>query len=225
VHVLDIRLSKVVAFAVLVLLLVGIVYISYREHVSTWEEVEAPMHSITSHRVGLHEQGELVRARVVIDEDSVQYLAGRRVTVQMVDSENRASMEQGEGYVPVAEVEIDVRESDFPLLQANVGDIEYTAHRKDTYYLVFRNEDWRDIKLRVANGDALDWQFQVKAIAVILVVATLIIFAWAYGRVFDVNVRHALGLVRRLKGPGSRSAQEPRAPDLPSDEPMLEAED
>ena len=222
---MDSRLYKVAAFAVLVLVLVGIVYLSYRSHVDSWDEVEAPMHSVTTHRVGLHQQGELVRARVVIDEDSAQYLAGRRVTVQLVDSENRAYLEQGKGYTPLEEVEIDVEESSFPLLQANEGDIEYTAHRTDTYYLVFRNEDWRAIKLRAANGDALSWQLELKVIATVGVISVLVIFAWAYGRAFDVNVRHQLGLVRRLRGPGSRSAQEPRAPELPSDELLLEAED
>jgi hypothetical protein len=222
---LDSRLSKVAAFAVLGLLLVGIAFLTYSEHVDTWQDVEAPMHSLKTHRVGLHQQGELVRARVVIDESSVQYLAGRRVTVELVDSENRANLEQGKGYAPVEEVDIDVQESSFPLLQANTGEIEYTAHRTDTYYLVFRNEDWRPINLRVANGDALDRQLTLKVAATIAIVSVIVIFAWAYGRVFDVNIRHKMGLVRRLKGPGSRSAQEPRAPDLPSDELLLEAED
>lgn len=220
------RLAKILALVILVVAMVGIALAAYYLYMDTWEEVDVPTHSIKSHSLGIHQQGELVRARVVIDEGSVKVLEGRRVTVQLVDSDNRASLEKGEGYVPVAEMEIDVKESDLPLLlSANDGHIEYTAHRTDTYYLVYRNEDWWAIKLQVADGNALDQQFLIKAFATAAFVAVLVIFPWAYGRVFDVNVRHAMGLVRRPKGPGSRSAQEPRVPELPVDEMVLEAED
>ncbi len=220
------RLAKTVAFVILGVALVGVALAAYYLYMDTWEEVVVPTHSIKSHSLGIHEQGELVRARVVIDEGSVKVLEGRRVTVQLVDSDNRASMEQGEGYVPVAEVEIDVKESSLPLLlSANEGYIEYTAHRTDTYYLVYRNEDWWEIKLQVADGGSLDQQFLIKVFATAAFVAVLVIFPWAYGRAFDVNVRHALGLVRQPKGPGSRSAQEPRAPELPVEDMVLEAED
>jgi alkylation response protein AidB-like acyl-CoA dehydrogenase len=42
---------------------------------------------------------------------------------------------------------------------------------------------------------------------------------------YDVNVRHQLGLVRRQKGPGSLSAQEPRGPDVSVEDMVLEAEE
>ncbi len=225
-HRLNTRLAKIIAIVLLGVALVSIALAAYYLHMDTWQEVNVPTHSIKSHSLGIHQQGEPVRARVVIDEGSVKVLEGRRVTVQLVDSDNRASMEQGEGYVPVAEVDIDVKESGLPLLlSANEGYIEYTAHRTDTYYLVYRNEDWWAIKLQVADGNALDQQLLIKAFATGAFIAVLVIFPWAYGRTFEVNVRHALGLVRRPKGPGSRAAQEPRAPELPMDEMVLEAEE
>ena len=225
-HRLNTRLAKVIAFAVLGVALAGIALGAYYLHEDTWERVEVPTHSIASHSLGLHQQGDEVSARVMIDEGSVSVLEGRRVTVQLVDSDNRASMEQGEGYSPVAEIRIDVRESSLPmLLSASEGTVEYTAHRTDTYYLVYRNEDWWAIRLQVADGDAIQQQLVVKLFATGLFVSVLSLFPWAYGRVFDVNVRHALGLVRRQRGPGSRSAQEPRAPEPPAEDMVLEAED
>ncbi|UCC93833.1 MAG: hypothetical protein JSW25_03970, partial [Thermoplasmata archaeon] len=190
----------------------------------TWERVEVRTHSIKSHSLGLHQQSDLVRARVAIDEGSVAILEGRRVTVQLVDSDNRASLEKGEGYTPLVETTIDVKETSFPLDMRNEGYLEYTAHRTDTYYLVYRNEDWWNLTLQVADGDALDQQFMIKVYATILVLATVIIFAWAYGRMFDVNVRHSLGLVGRPKGPGSMSAQEPVEPEASAADLVLEAE-
>jgi hypothetical protein len=222
---LDTKLKKVFAFVLLGLALVAVAFGTHTLLEATWEEVEVPTHSIRSHSLGLHQQGDDVRARVVIDEGSVKVLEGRFAIVQLVDSDNRASMEQGEGYVPVAEARIDVKERSFPLLGMNEGRIEYTAHRTDTYYLVYRNEDWWELKLQVADGDAIDHQFAIKVFATALFIAVLVIFPWAYGRAFDVNVRHRLGLVRRLKGPGSASAQEPRGPDVPVEEMVLEAEE
>jgi len=116
VHRLNTRLAKVIAFAVLGVALAGIALGAYYLHEDTWERVEVPTHSIASHSLGLHQQGDEVSARVMIDEGSVSVLEGRRVTVQLVDSDNRASMEQGEGYSPVAEIRIDVRESSLPML-------------------------------------------------------------------------------------------------------------
>jgi hypothetical protein len=222
---LDTKLSKVFAFVLLGIALVGLALGAYLMHEATWEEVKVPAHRITTHSLGLHQQGEQVRARVVIDEGSVKTLEGRVAIVQLVDSDNRASMEQGEGYVPVAEIRIDVEESNFPLLGANEGRIDYTAHRTDTYYLVYRNEDWNPLELRVADGDAMDQQFTVKVFFSALFIAVLAIFPWAYGRAFDVNVRQQLGLVRRPRGPGSRSAVEPRTLDETPEEMVLEAED
>ena len=220
------RLAKVIAFVLLGVALVGIALAAYYSYEDTWQEVKVPTHSIESHSLGLHQQSEPVRARMLIDEGSVKVLEGRRVTVQLVDSDNRASMEKGEGYTPVAEVEIDVKEGALPLLMsANEGYIEYTAHRTDTYYLVYRNEDWWEIELRVADGNALDDQLMLKVFATAGFIAVLVIFPWAYGKAFDVNVRHALGLVRLPRGPGSRSAQEPRAPDVPVEDMVLEAEE
>ncbi len=222
---MDTKLSKVFAFVLLGLALVGLVLGAYFLYQDTWEEVRVPEHRVVSHSLGIHQQGEHVRARVVIDEGSVKVLEGRYAIVQLVDSDNRASMEKGEGYVPVAEVRIDVRESGFPLLGANEGRIDYKAHRTDTYYLVYRNEDWWELKLQVADGDATDQQLTLKVFFVALFVAVLVIFPWAYGKAFDVDVRRKLGLVRRPRGPGSRSAVEPRAPGVPPQDIVLEAEE
>jgi hypothetical protein len=104
------------------------------------------------------------------------------------------------------------------------GHIEYEAHRTDTYYLVYRNEDWHDLTLAVADGDSMDAQLTIKVFAVGCIVATLLVFSWAYGRYFEVNVRQRIGLVARPKGPGSRSAQEPRSPEASPEDMVLEAE-
>jgi hypothetical protein len=220
---LETRLKKVIAFVLLGLALVGIALLAYYSYGGTWEQVDVQTHSIKSHSLGLHQQSDTVRVRVAIDQGSVSVLEGRRVTVQLLDSDNRASMERGEGYIPLAETEIDVKKTSM-LNMRNEGYIEYTAHRTDTYYLVYRNEDWWDLELQVADGESLDTQFLIKVFTTVGFLATAIIFAWAYGRMFDVNVRHKLGLVGRPKGPGSRSAQEPAAPEVSVADMVLEAE-
>ena len=226
------RLAKIISFAALGGTLVIIVLLSYfgysdNGYAATWEEMVVPTHSIESHSLGLHEQGETVRARVVIDEGSVKVLEGRVAIVQLLDSDNRASMEKGEGYVPLEEVTIDVKESPFPMsmMSGNEGYLEYKAHTTDTYYLVVRNEDWWDLSvLQVANGEALDTQLLIKVFTTATIIATLFIFAWAYGRYFGVNVRQKIGLVGRPKGPGSKAAQEPKAPEVSIADEVLEAE-
>jgi hypothetical protein len=147
----------------------------------------------------------LVRAKVVIDEGSVKVLEGRIVLIQMLDSDNKANMESGKGYVPLTSVEIDADETD-------VGHLEVTAHRTDTYYLVYRNMDWWNVTLLIADGEALTMQLTIKVIAGGLFISAIFVFGWAYGRLFDVDIRERLGLVRRPKGPGSRSAVEPDSP-------------
>jgi len=214
---LDGRLAKVLSFATLSVLLIAIAYTTYTFYTETYEEVDVRTHSIKSHSLGLHQQSELVRARVIIDEGSVKVLEGRVAIIQLLDSDNRASMEQGKGYIPLVEVEIDTKETD-------EGLIEYTAYRTDTYYLVYRNEDWWNLTLLVVDGNALDTQFSIKVYTTALVLATLVVFAWAYGRLFDVNVRHKMGLVRRPKGPGARAAQEPAAPSVAAADMVIEAE-
>ena len=229
---MEARLAKIISFVALGGTLVLIALLSYygysdNGYAATWEEMEVPTHSIGSHSLGLHKQGETVRARVVIDEGSVKVLEGRVAIVQLLDSDNRASMEKGEGYIPLEEVTIDVKESPFPLsvMTGNEGYLEYKAHATDTYYLVVRNEDWWNLTvLQVADGEAMDTQLLIKVFVTAAIISTLVIFAWAYGRYFDVNVRQKIGLVGRPKGPGSKAAQEPRAPEVSVADEVLEAE-
>ena len=229
---MEARLAKIISFAALGGTLVIITLLSYygysdNGYKATWEEMEVPTHSIESHSLGLHQQGETVRARVVIDEGSVKVLEGRVAIVQLLDSDNRASMEQGKGYVPLAEVRIDVKQRAFPLsvMNGNEGSLEYKAHATDTYYLVVRNEDWWNLTvLLVADGEAQDTQLLIKVFVTAAIIATLVIFAWAYGRYFDVNVRQKIGLVGRPKGPGSKAAQEPKVPETSVADMVLEAE-
>jgi hypothetical protein len=224
--------KRIISFVVLGGTLIIIVLLSYygigdNGYEDTWEEMEVPTHSIRSHSLGLHQQGETVRARVVIDEGSVKVLEGRVAIVQLLDSDNRASMEQGNGYVPLEEVRIDVKEASFPLsmMNGNEGSLEYKAHATDTYYLVVRNEDWWNLTvLLVADGEAQDTQLLIKVFVTAAIIATLVIFAWAYGRYFDVNVRQKLGLVGRPRGPGAKAAQEPRVPQVAAADMVLEAE-
>lgn len=197
------RAWKIISFVVLGTVLVGIWYGADMAYDRTWEDTTVKYHSIWTWSLGLHQQGDEVRVRVLVDEGSVKVLEGREVTIQLLDSDNRASMEQGEGYLPREEMVIDTRETD-------EGSLEYTAHRTDTYYLAVRNEDWWNITLRIADGEALDTQLFIKVFAICLFAATVVIFAWMYGRLFDVPVRRVLGLVRRDRGPGSRSAREPK---------------
>ena len=204
-HELDRRAGQIISFVVLGAVLVGIWYGAAVVYDQTYDDVEVNYHSIWTGSLGLYQQSEQMRVRVVVDEGSVKVMEGRVVTVQLLDSDNRASMEQGKGYVPLDELVIDTRETD-------VGEIEYTAHRTDTYYLALRNDDWYNISLRIAGDEALETQLFIKVFAGSLFVASVMIFAWMYGRLFDVNVRHVLGLVRRRKGPGSQSAREPEEP-------------
>ena len=212
------RLAKMFSFLILVTVLVVTVYVAYGSYADTYEEVKVKFHSIRSHSLGIHQQSEQVRVLVIIDEGSVKVMEGRVAIIQLLDSDNRASMEQGKGYTPLVEVEIDTKETD-------EGYIDHTAHRTDTYYLVYRNEDWWNLTMRVADGNALEEQMHIKLYATTLILATIIIFAWAYGRFFGINVRQRLGLVGRPKGPGAKAAREPTPP-LPDVEDMvLEAED
>jgi hypothetical protein len=202
---LERRLGKIISFVVLGLVLAGTVYGSYHAYSNTYDEVEVKYHRSMYRSLGVHKQGDLVRAKVVIDEGSVKVLEGRVVLIQMLDSDNRANMESGKGYVPLASVEIDADETD-------IGYLEVTAHRTDTYYLVYRNMDWWNVTLHIADGEALTAQLHIKVIGGSLFIAAIFVFGWAYGRLFEVDLRERLGLVRRPKGPGSRSAVEPESP-------------
>ena len=204
-HELDRRAGQIISFVVLGAVMVGIWYGAAIVHDQTYDDVKVRYHSIWTDSLGLYQQSEQMRVTVVVDEGSVKVLEGRAVTVQLLDSDNRASMEQGKGYVPLEELVIDTKETD-------VGEIEYTAHRTDTYYLALRNDDWYNISLRIAGDEALDSQLFIKVFAGSLFVVSVIIFGWMYGRMFDINVRQVLGLVRRQKGPGSQSAKEPEEP-------------
>jgi hypothetical protein len=213
---LDIKLTKLVSFAVLAVVLGATGWMALTAYQDTYQDVEVKYHSIKSHSLGIHQQGELVRARVIFDEGSVKVLEGRAVTLQILDSDNRASMEQGRGYIPLAEVEVDTKETD-------EGYLEYKAHITDTYYLVYRNEDWWNLTLIVANGEALDQQLFIKMFSISGISAIVIIFMWAYSRLFDIPLGERLGSLRRPKGPGSRSARERRVPTV--EDSILEAED
>jgi hypothetical protein len=192
---------QVLSFASLVLVVVGIWYGAALAIDGTYEEVNAPYHRITTHSLGYHDQGEVVRAKVMIDEGSVKVLEGRYATVLLLDSENKGTLELGEGYDALRTVRIDGVKTD-------VGEFEYEAHAGDTYYIAYLNEDWWNLTLRVADGDALGRQLIIKVYSVALTVTVFVVFAWAYGRLFDVNVRAYLGLVGRPKGPGAKAARE-----------------
>jgi hypothetical protein len=222
---LDTRFEKILFFVILGAVLVGTALMANYQYGRTWDDVEVPTHSIRAHSLGLHQQSDPVRARVAIDdEDTVDVMEGRVAIIQLLDSDNKASMEQGKGYIPLTEFKIDVKETSFLLFTENEGEIEYTAHRTDTYYLVYRNEDWRNLKLKVANGDDMDDQLIIKVYVSALVPATILIFAWAYGKRFGVSVLQKMGLVGRPKGPGSKAAQEPKAPQVSAADMVLEAE-
>ncbi len=202
---MDRKAGKIISFVVLGAVIVGIWYGAAVAYDQTYDDVEVKKHSLWTYSLGLYQQSEQMQVRVVVDEGNVKVLEGKAITILLLDSDNRANMEQGKGYVPLEELVIDTKETD-------VGEIEYTAHRTDTYYLSLRNDDWYNISLRIAGDEALDNQLFIKVFAGSLFVATIIIFGWMYGRLFDVNVRHALGLVRRQKGPGTQSAREPEEP-------------
>lgn len=199
------RMWKAVAFMVLIAVLAGISYGSWVAYDGAFDDVTVAHHTIATHSLGWTDQGGAVRARVVVDEGTVKVLEGRELTMQLLDSENRARLEQGRGYTPLEELVIDTRTED-------AGSITYTAHTADTYYLCMRNEDAYDLQLRVADGTALDHQMFVKLFGVCLFAASIVIFCLLYGRLFDVPVRSILGLQRRSRGPGSRSAREVESP-------------
>jgi hypothetical protein len=194
------RVMQVLSFAILGLVVLGTWWTASWAHESQFEDVAVPFHRITYHSLGFHDQDDVIRAKVVVDEGSVKVLEGRVAIVQLVDSGNKASLELGEGYETLRSVTIDTKETD-------VGDLEYTAHRADTYYIVYRNEDWWNLTLKVADGDALQTQLLIKALATGLFATTVICFLWFYGRLFDVDIREKLGFVRRPRGPGSMSAR------------------
>lgn len=199
---MDRRIMQVLSYAVLVLVLGGTAWGALVAHEGAYEDVEVKWHSTTFHSLGYYEQDEVVRARVVVDEGSVKVLEGRFAIVELLDDANKAALERGDGYHPLRELVIETKETD-------VGEVEYTAHASGTYYLAYRNDDWWNLTLKVADGDALGTQLFVKAFAIALFIATLVVWAWFYGRLFDVSIRRRLGLVRRERGPGSRAAKEP----------------
>jgi len=199
------KAGQIISFVVLGVVIVGIWYGAAVAYDQTYDDIEVKKHSIWTYSLGIYQQSEQMHVRVVVDEGNVKILEGRAITLMLLDSDNRASMEQGNGFVPLEKLVIDTEETD-------VGEIEYTAHRTDTYYLALQNDDWYNISLRIAGDEALDNQLFIKVFAGSLFVATIIIFGWMYGRLFDVNVRHVLGLVRRQKGPGTQSAREPEEP-------------
>lgn len=192
---MDRRLKQVLAFVILGGVIFSIAYVGLGLHEAQYEEVTAVRQRITYYSLGWHPQGDVVEARVIVDEGSVKVLEGRAVTLVLLDSGNKASAEREQGYVPLEEVVIDTDRTD-------VGEVSYTAHAGDTYYLAYRNEDLWDMKLRVADGDALWTQQLIRASAVCLVVASLVIFSWAYGLMMGMSVRRALGLARRRRGLG-----------------------
>ena len=205
---MDRRTMQMLSFLVLALTMVGLTYGATLTIEATYEDMSIKYHSLEVHSLGYHKQGEVVRAKVVIDEGSVKVLEGREATIQLLDSANKGSLMAGEGYLPLREVVIDTKRTD-------IGTLEYTAHASDTYYIVYRNEDWWNLTLLVADGEALTTQMFIKVLWSVLFVTTILVFARSYGRLFDVNVRALLGLVARPRGPGTKAAREPMEPPPP----------
>jgi hypothetical protein len=169
---------------------------------STYDDIVVKYHSSRVYRLGWYEQGERLRAHVVVDQGSVMVLEGRDLTLLLLDSDNRARLELDEGWSPLEEMHLDTDERlDLRLDRA--------APRDDTYYLVFQNFDFFNLTLRVASGPGLSTQLFIKALWLCLFAATAVIFAYVYRRLFGVDVRRLLGLTRRHAGPGSRAAREP----------------
>jgi hypothetical protein len=193
---------QVLSYAVLVLVLGGTVWGAIVSHEGTYEDVSVKWHSTTFHSLGYHEQDEVIKARIIVDEGSIKVLEGRFAIVELLDDANKASLERGEGYQALQELVIETKETD-------VGEVEYIAHASGTYYLAYRNDDWWNLTLKVADGDALTTQLIIKVFAVTLFIVTMVVWAWFYDRLFEVNLRERLGLVRRERGPGSRAAKEP----------------
>lgn len=197
------KVKQVLALVILGLVIVGFSYGVVKAHEATYEDVHIRYKIIEEYKLGYYKQGEKIRVRVVINEGSVKVLEGRVAEVMLFDSDNKANFRKGLNGVPVATLNIDTKKKD-------EGTISYTAHRDDTYYLVYRNDDCFNLTLKVADTDALDTQLFLKVFWCVVLAVIIIVFCWAYGRLFEVNVRQVLGLVRRWKGPGSKAAVEPR---------------
>ena len=193
---------QVISFLILALVISTVSVGSYLGYQATYEDLSVKTHSYTMHSLGYFEQGEVIRLEVIIDEGSVKVLEGREATLHLLDSANKASIQSDEAYIPLREVVIDTKKTD-------VGTLEYKTHASDTYYIMYRNEDWWDLTLRIADNDGLSRQTNILALWTVLIVATLVVFTTYYGRLFEVDVRAFLGLVGRPRGPGSRAAREP----------------
>jgi hypothetical protein len=191
----------VLSFLLLALALFGVTAAAYIVHEGTYEDLSVKYHSYTLHSLGYFKQGEVIRLEVIIDEGSVRVLEARETTLHLIDSANKAAIQADEGYLPLREVVIDK--------ESRVGTLRYEAHASDTYYIMYRNEDFWNLTLRIADNEALSTQAFVKALWTGLVVTSLVVFTAAYGRLFDFDVRSFLGLVRRSRGPGSGAAREP----------------
>ena len=200
-------LSALIGIAVFLAYTLGIFWLWYP---STYDDLNIKYHSTEVYRLGLFEQGERIKVRVVIDEGSVKVLEGRTADVYLLDSENRAKMELEGGWVPLQTLRIDTKETD-------EGRISYEAHADDTYYIVYQNRDLWNLTLKVADNDGLQLQFVLKALWCSLLAVELVAFGWFYGRVMEVDVRGALGLIRRPKGPGARAARERKKPAPPEE--------
>jgi hypothetical protein len=194
---------QVISFLLLALTISTVSVVSHLGYQATYEDLSIRSHSYTMHSLGYFEQGEVIRLEVIIDEGSVKVLEGREATLHLLDSANKAAIEADEAYIPLRQVVIDPKE------ESDVGKLEYKAHASDTYYIMYRNEDWWELTLRIADNEALSDQTFIMALWTVLMVTTLVVFTSMYGRLFDVDVRAVLGLVGRPRGPGSRAAREP----------------
>ncbi len=209
---LEERLRRALAWLAVIAVVATYTYGAWAWYDSTYEPLDVKFHSTLVHRLGWYEQGERVRALVVFDEGSVTVLEGRSVDIILLDSENRSRLELQQGWEPLQTVRVDMDTS-------TVGELDYTAHAADTYYIVYQNFDWWNLTLRVADGKAMRTQMFIKGLWIGLLVATCVAFAFLYRRMFGVDLRRVLGLTRRPRGPGARAAREPVAPSsVPSPE-------
>jgi len=202
---LEERLQRALAWVAVLAVVAAYSYGAWDWYDSTYEPLEVKYHSTLVHRLGWYEQGERVRALVLFDEGSVTVLEGRSVEVHLLDSQNRSRLELQQGWVPLQTAHIDMDTT-------TVGEMDYTAHAADTYYIVYQNFDWWNLTLRVADGKAMRSQLVIRGVWIALLVATCVAFAFLYNRAFGVDIRRLLGLTRRPKGPGARAAREPVAP-------------
>lgn len=193
---------KLLAWACVAAIVGGYTFGAYLWYDSTYDEIVVKYHSTHVQKLGWYEQGERLRAHVVVDQGSVMVLEGRDLTLLLLDSDNRARLELGEGWSPLEELHLDTdKRLDIHLDRA--------APRDDTYYLVLQNFDFFNLTLRVATGKGLSTQLYIKVLWVCLFATTTVVFAQAYRRLFGVDIRRLLGLTRRRRGPGSRAAREP----------------